>query len=139
MQNPILLYDGVCGLCNRTVQFIIRHDRSQVFRFAALQSPFASRILSRHGVQPEKLDTVYLVLHYELPDEQLLARSDAVIAVLNELTLFWRVASSLFRAFPHRLRDWMYCIVARRRYGVFGRYDACPLPTAETRTLFLDQ
>ncbi len=139
MRNPILLYDGVCGLCNRTVQFILRHDRAQVFRFVALQSPFASRILSRHGVQPEKLDTVYLVLQYELPDEWLLARSDAVIAVLRQLNGSWRATAAMFSIFPRALRDWMYCLVARHRYRAFGRYERCPLPTPETRARFLDQ
>ena len=137
--NPLLLYDGVCGLCNRTVQLILRQERAQTFRFAALQSPFASRILSRHGIHPEKLDTVYLVLQHDLPDERLLARSDAVIAVLKELTGFWRALGSAFGLVPRFLRDWIYSLIARHRYRVFGRYDACPVPTPQTRARFLDQ
>jgi len=66
MPHSILLYDGVCVLCNRLVQFILRRDREAIFRFAALQSPFAARILSRHGANPTDLDTVYLVLNHEL-------------------------------------------------------------------------
>ena len=66
--SPILLYDGVCGLCNRLVRFILRRDRQAIFRFAALQSPIAARILARHGVNPSGLDTVYVVLNRDLPD-----------------------------------------------------------------------
>ena len=138
MQNPILLYDGVCGLCNRLVQFILRRDRAEVFRFASLQSDFAARILARHGAHSERLDTVYLILNYGSGDERLLARSDASIAVLQQLPGFWCALGSLFSVVPRRLRDWMYCFVARYRYRVFGRYDTCPFPTPETRARFLD-
>jgi predicted DCC family thiol-disulfide oxidoreductase YuxK len=83
--HPILLYDGVCGLCNRLVQFILRRDPGGVFRFASLQSSLAGRILARHGADAGDLDTVYLVVNAEQADEQLLARSDAVIFVLRHL------------------------------------------------------
>ena len=83
--HPILLYDGVCGLCNRLVQFILRRDPGGVFRFASLQSPLAGRILARHGADAGDLDTVYLVVNAERADEQLLARSEAVIFVLRHL------------------------------------------------------
>src|SRR6202040_495149 len=63
--NPIVLYDGVCGLCNRTVQFVLKRDRAAIFRFASLQSPLASRILAGHGKDASDLDTVYVVLDYD--------------------------------------------------------------------------
>ncbi len=91
MPHPIILYDGVCGLCNRLNQFILRRDPDAIFRFASLQSPFAERILSRHGANPQDLDTVYVVVNLDLtnhdlakeaqPDERLLPRSDAIIFV----------------------------------------------------------
>jgi predicted DCC family thiol-disulfide oxidoreductase YuxK len=83
--HPILLYDGVCGLCNRLVQFILRRDPGGVFRFASLQSSLAGRILSRHGADAGDLDTVYLVVNAEQTGEQVLSRSDAVIFVLRHL------------------------------------------------------
>src|SRR5208337_2137115 len=86
MPHPILLYDGVCGLCNRLVQFILRRDGAGVFRFASLQSALAAGILGRHGADARDLNTVYVVVNYELPDERLLARSDAVIFVLKQLS-----------------------------------------------------
>ena len=85
MPHPILLYDGVCGLCNRMNQFVLRRDPDGTFSFASLQSSLAARILARHGADPQDLDTVYVVVNYELPDEQLLARSDAVIFILKQL------------------------------------------------------
>ena len=137
--HPVLLYDGVCGLCNRIVQFILQRDPAGTFRFAALQSDLAARILARHEAQPEKLDTVYLVLNHDSPDESLLARSDAVTAVLQRLSRGWRTLGLVFSLIPRPMRDWIYRVVARRRYSIFGRYDACPLPMPEMRPRFLDQ
>jgi predicted DCC family thiol-disulfide oxidoreductase YuxK len=138
MSQPILLYDGVCGLCNRFVQFILRRDGGE-FRFAPLQSPFAAPILARHGANPANLDTVYVVLHYNENDEALLDRSDAVVFVLRQIGGGWELVGRVLAVTPRRLRDWGYRIVARHRYRIFGRFDACPAPTPETRARFLDQ
>ncbi|HKS73728.1 MAG TPA: DCC1-like thiol-disulfide oxidoreductase family protein [Terriglobales bacterium] len=137
--NPILLYDGVCGLCNRFVQFILKRDKADQFRFAALQSEFARKILERHGVSALDLDTVYLVKDYEQPQELLLSRSDAAIAVGRGLGGWWRVWASVFRIMPRVIRNWGYNAVARSRYQIFGKYDACPLPDSRARHKFLDQ
>lgn len=138
MPHPILLYDGVCGLCNRLVQFILRRDPEGVFRFASLQSALAAGILARHGADARDLDTVYVVLNAGQADEQLLPRSDAVIFILQQLGGIWRPAALAVRLLPRPLRDWGYRLVARNRYRIFGRYDACPLPSADTRSRFLD-
>jgi predicted DCC family thiol-disulfide oxidoreductase YuxK len=132
--NPILLYDGVCGLCSRLVQFVLKRDSSRHFRFASLQSDFASRILQRHGLDPNDLDTVYLVE----PGERLTARSDAVISVLRRLGGFWGALALLLRALPKSLRDWGYDIIAHSRYRIFGKHDSCPLPEERYRDRFLD-
>jgi predicted DCC family thiol-disulfide oxidoreductase YuxK len=141
--NPIVLYDGVCGLCNRTVQFALKRDRAGIFRFASLQSGLASRILARHGKDASDLDTVYVVLDYdpanlEKGGERLLVRSDAVLYILRRLGGFWGALGSLLRWIPRPIRDWGYGIVARIRYQVFGKYDTCPIPSVETRARFLD-
>ena len=136
--NPIILYDGVCGLCNRLVQFVLKRDSRDRFRFASLQSPFADRILQRFGANPQDLDTVYVVVNYGQPDERLAARSDAVILILRELGGFWNALSWLLRALPRWLRDWKYNVVARYRYRVFGKYDSCPLPQEKDKRKFLD-
>ena len=138
MSHPILLYDGVCGLCNRLVRFILRRDLEGIFRFASLQSGFAARILQRHGADATDLDTVYVVVNPDQPDETLLARSDAVIFILKQLGGFWRLAGFLAQLKPRFLRDWGYRVVARNRYRVFGRFESCMLPDAEHRDRFLD-
>jgi predicted DCC family thiol-disulfide oxidoreductase YuxK len=135
---PILLYDGVCSLCNRLVQFILKRDPQDSFRFASLQSAFAARILNRHGGNPRDLDTVYVVLNYELPDEHLLARSDAVLFALKQLGGGWRFLGLTLRIFPRIIRDRAYHLVARYRYQIFGRSETCILPNPETRSRFLD-
>jgi len=138
MAHPILLYDGVCGLCNRLVQFILRHDREGVFRFAWLQGATAGPILERHGASSAELDTVYVVVNYELPEERLLARSEAVMFVLKELGGRWRVAEFFLRLVPEFLRNAGYNFVARRRYRFFGRSEMCRVPRDQDRSRFLD-
>jgi predicted DCC family thiol-disulfide oxidoreductase YuxK len=138
MPHPILLYDGVCGLCNRLVQFILRRDRKAVFQFASLQSAFAARILTRHAVSPTDLDTVYVVLNHELPDESLLSRSAAVHFVLKELGGLGRPASSLLQLLPKFLSDAAYNTVAHHRYRIFGRSEVCTLPRDQDHSRFLD-
>jgi predicted DCC family thiol-disulfide oxidoreductase YuxK len=133
--NPVLLYDGVCGLCNRLVQFVLKHDPDAHFRFASLQSDYAARILKRHGLDSHDLDTLYVV---EESGERLNSRSDAVIFLLRELGGVWRAVSLALRIFPKRLRDWGYSIIARHRYRVFGKYDGCPLPEQKYQDRFLD-
>lgn len=136
--NPILLYDGVCGLCNRFVRFVLRRDRSRSFRFASLQSDFAADTLKRHHLDPLDLDSVYVIENAGSPDERLAVRSDAVIAVLQRLGGGWRLLGILLRLLPGRLRDWGYRLVAAQRYRIFGKYETCPLPEAKYRNRFLD-
>jgi predicted DCC family thiol-disulfide oxidoreductase YuxK len=136
--NPILLYDGVCGLCNRLVQFVLKRDRQDRFCFAALQSDFARKILARHGANPGDLDTFYLVLDCGQPGERLSARSDATVGVLRDLGGIWGGFGSVVRMFPKWFRDRSYNRVARSRYRIFGKYDACPLPEEKHRHKFLD-
>jgi predicted DCC family thiol-disulfide oxidoreductase YuxK len=136
--NPIVLYDGVCGLCNRMIQFILRHDSQDRFRFAALQSDLASQILRRHGATAEDLDTVYVVLDRGLREERIVSRSDAAVAVLRELGGGWAALGVLLGVLPLGLRNWGYNLVARNRYRTFGKYDSCPIPSVKDRQKFLD-
>ena len=136
--HPILLYDGACGLCNRLNQFVLRHDPEGLFCFASLQSSLAERILARHGASARDLDTVFIVVNYNHPDESLHARSDAVALVLTHLRGIWRPAGILIGLLPRWFRDWAYTLVASNRYRVFGRYETCMLPSPENRSRFLD-
>jgi predicted DCC family thiol-disulfide oxidoreductase YuxK len=136
--NPIVLYDGVCGLCNRSVQFLLKHDKGRRFRFASLQSDFAEKVLGRHGLDPKDLDTVHVVENYDQPDERVLQRSDAVLRAGRELGGFWSALSSVARIAPRPLRDLVYRFVATNRYRMFGKYDTCMLPDPNQRSRFLD-
>jgi predicted DCC family thiol-disulfide oxidoreductase YuxK len=133
----LMLYDGVCGLCNRGVQFFLRRDRHDRIRFAPLQSKFAEGLLARHGIDHLDLDTVYAVLNPGGPDEVLLTRSDAVIALTRPLGGVWKAAVA-GKVIPRPLRNFFYDLVARNRYRVFGKYDSCMLPSPETRHKFVD-
>lgn len=136
--NPIILYDGVCGLCNRLVQFVLKHDRRDYFRFASLQSGLAGTTLRRHNLDPHDLDTVYVVVDYGQPAEHLLARSDAILFLLNQLGGVWKLAT-LGKLLPRPLRDAIYQVVATNRYRVFGKFESCMLPEPKHRAKFLDQ
>jgi predicted DCC family thiol-disulfide oxidoreductase YuxK len=135
--NPIVLYDGVCGLCNRLNQFLLKRDHHDRFRFASLQSSLAESLTLRHGADPKDLDTVYVVVDHNRPTEHLLARSDAIIHVLTQLGGVWRVMG-LTKILPRALRDGMYKIVARNRYRVFGKHDSCMLPEPKHKEKFLE-
>jgi len=136
--NPIILYDGVCGLCNRLVQFLLKHDKEGRLRFASLQSDFAEKVLGRHGFDAKDLDTVHVVENYDQPGERVLQRSDAILRAGRELGGFWGASSSIARVVPRALRDLIYRLVATNRYRMFGKYESCMLPDPKQRSRFLD-
>jgi len=135
--NPIVLYDGVCGLCNKLVQFLLKRDRDDQLRYASLQSEFASKILVRHGLNPKDLDTVCVVVNYEEADERVLTRSTAILYVVSALGGIWKL-SSVGKIVPRPIRDVLYELVARNRYRMFGKFETCMLPEPRHRAKFLD-
>lgn len=137
MDHPILLFDGLCGLCDRTVQFILRRDANDSFRFAPLQSEFASQILRRHQCEPSEMNTFVLVLDHERAAERLLIRSEAALGVLSRLGVPCRFLAKIAHFCPRTIRDQIYMWVARNRYRVFGRYDSCVIPSRMQRHKFL--
>lgn len=137
MTNPIVLYDGVCGLCNQLVQFLLKRDNSDKLRYASLQSDFAAKILLRHGLNPADLDTVCVVLNYEGDGEQVLTRSTAVIEVVKDLGGIWKLIG-MGKIVPGPIRDMAYELVARNRYRMFGKFETCMLPEPRHRKKFLD-
>ncbi|MFN8641621.1 MAG: DCC1-like thiol-disulfide oxidoreductase family protein [Candidatus Binatia bacterium] len=128
----VIFYDGVCGLCDRTVRFVLRHDAVGRFRFATLQSDYAATALARHGREAAELDSVCLLLDPDAATERLLAKSDAVLAILDGLGGLWRLVALTHRL-PRAWRDAAYDALARRRYRWFGRFDRCPIPSPELR------
>lgn len=128
----MLLYDGVCGLCNGFVQWVLKHDRAGSLRFATLQG-----VLGQEAVRTfpalQGIDSVVL-----LSRDGALVKSTAVIEVARYLGGVWYLLLAGY-LLPRGLRDALYDQVARRRYGWFGKLDACPLPSPETRQRFLDR
>jgi predicted DCC family thiol-disulfide oxidoreductase YuxK len=130
---PIVLFDGVCGLCDRTVDLVLAHDPHGRFRFAALQSPAGARLLAQHGLPADYLNSFALVV-----DDRVLLASDAAIAIAARLGGPWRLLCVL-RCVPRPLRDLGYRLIARVRYRVFGRRPTCRLPTPAERARFLEE
>ncbi len=133
----VILYDGTCGLCQGFVRFVLRHDRREGFRFAALQGSFAGPVLARHGVAPSSPETIYVVLGAGTPTERLLARSRAVLHVIGGLESPWPLLTVL-GTLPAAVLDVAYRLVARHRFRLTSRQDTCPLPDSTTPGKFLD-
>ena len=129
---PVVLFDGVCNLCNWLVRFIIARDPRGQFRFASLQSPAAAALLNgrlQHGPLP---DSVVLV-----DGDHIYTQSTAALRVARGLGFPWNL-SYVFIVVPLPLRDIVYAWVARNRYGWFGKRDVCMVPTPDLRARFLD-
>ena len=135
--EAIVLYDGVCGLCNRAVQFLLKRDRHDRLQFASLQSDLAARVLNRHGMNSKGLDTVYAVLNYDEPNETLLTKGDAFLFFAGVIGGIWSVAR-VVKVVPRPVRNWLYDFVARHRYQVFGKSESCMLPDPKQRHKFLE-
>lgn len=133
----LLLYDGVCGLCNRVVRFLLPRDTEGAFVFASLQSATGQSFLRRFGEAPDNPTTFYVVTHYRSTAPVLLAKSRAALFVAATLGGVWR-AALLLRIVPPALLDRAYDLVARHRYRVFGRFETCPLPAPGDRPRFID-
>ena len=129
--SATILFDGVCNLCNGFVQFVIGRDPHANFRFAALSSAAAARLLLDSGVTAPIPDTIVLV-----QDGQVYFRSDAPLRIARGLTFPWPLAYGLVIV-PRFMRDRVYDFVAARRYRWFGRRESCMVPTANLRDRFL--
>jgi predicted DCC family thiol-disulfide oxidoreductase YuxK len=131
--HHIFFYDGVCGLCDRTVHFLLTRDRRDRLRFAPLQGQVAAEMLPPLGGRPEDLNTMYLVTR----DGRLLQKSRAVLFAVAALGGAWSLVS-VFKIVPRPLADAVYSFVARVRYRLFGKYEACAIPSREERARFLE-
>lgn len=132
MSDPVVLFDGVCNLCNESVQFVIAHEAAGRFKFASLQSPAAARLLAGLPRTVSSVDSVMLV-----EDGRVYQRSTAAIRIARHLRFPWRLAS-VFVVIPRVIRDWAYDVVARNRYRWFGKQDVCMVPTPDLRARFLE-
>jgi predicted DCC family thiol-disulfide oxidoreductase YuxK len=155
----LVIYDGHCGLCNHTVQWLLARDRHDRLRFAPSSSPAVAALLTRHGFPPPTVTTdqatesspesrpdpgpqpgpgTLLVLRaVATPAEQLFTRSTAVAVALAQLSGPWPFIAHLLRLIPRPLRDLGYRLIARWRYRIWGRLSTCPLPTPQEHSRFL--
>ena len=131
----LILFDGVCNLCNGFVQFVIEHDPAGRFRFAALQSVAGQAVLAAHGLDANAVATEPDSVLLE-QDGQLYSHSDAVLRIARELGGPWRLLLAGY-VLPRAWRDAAYRLVARNRYRWFGRQESCWLPTPELKARFL--
>jgi predicted DCC family thiol-disulfide oxidoreductase YuxK len=131
----LVLFDGVCGLCDRTVQILLREDKSQVLKFAPLQGTTAEQVMSRHPEIKKGLGSLVLVENFEGENEKIFVRSEGVFRILGPLGGIWTIVSWL-RLIPRPVRDAVYDWVARNRYEWFGKFEECRIPSPETRARF---
>jgi predicted DCC family thiol-disulfide oxidoreductase YuxK len=138
--RALMLYDGLCGVCNSAVQWVIKRDHADRFRFAPQQSAVAQAILSRHGIDHETMlenNSVYLVLHAGSEDERLFTQSDVTVNMLLLLGGRWRVLGKMLRAVPLFVRNAAYRMFARNRYRLTAQYEVCPVPSEAERMKFV--
>ncbi len=135
----IVFFDGVCGFCNRFIQFVLENDKNDAFNFASLQSEFGTKTLAKKGINAGDLNTVYLIADYGTNKEKILNKSDAVIFATSRLNSWLRPLATIFGFFPKPLRDFGYDMVAKIRYRIFGKLEHCMLPSPETRAKFIEQ
>ena len=130
--SAVIVFDGVCALCNGWVRFLVRFDRKRRYRFAAMQGQQGSAMLRAHGLDPQ--DPMSFLL---LDAQGTWTDTDAILRVLAGLGGGWRL-SGVLKVLPRGLRDAAYRALARNRYRWFGRHDACHLPAPEQAARFLD-
>jgi len=132
VQNPVILFDGVCNLCNGSILFILNRDPSGIFRFAPLQSETGKNLLSKFDLPNDKLDSIILVENNEY-----YLRSTAALKILRRLGTLWKIVY-VFMLVPRPVRDYIYDIVARNRYKWYGKRAECMIPSSDIESRFLE-
>ncbi|MEP3210104.1 MAG: DCC1-like thiol-disulfide oxidoreductase family protein [Maribacter sp.] len=131
--KKIILFDGVCNLCNGFVQFIIKRDVNDVFRYASLQSEIGQQLVSERNMNTSKIDSVVLIE----PRVAYYIKSDAALQIGRHIKGYRTVSKALY-LIPSSLRNIIYDLIARYRYAWFGKKDQCMIPTAALKAKFLD-
>lgn len=133
MKNGVILFDGVCDLCNSTVRWIIKNDTKQKFSFASLQSDYGYKFLTNRGLSSTDFDTFILYV----PKVAYYTKSTAALKVLAELNPFYFVVANVFLIIPHFIRDEVYNFISRNRTKIYKSNDSCLVPTPEIQKRFL--
>lgn len=132
MTDSVIVFDGVCVLCSRWVAFVLRHDRSRRFRFAAMQTAMGRGLLAEHGIDPA--DPLSFLL---LEDGAGHTDTDAIVRILRRFGHGWRFIALLVSTVPRFIRDPLYRWIARHRYRLFGQRPSCLVPAADIADRFL--
>lgn len=130
--TKIILFDGVCNLCNSSVQFVIKRDKNKQFRYASLQSELGEKLLAERNIDPNQIDSIILID----PNVAYYIKSSAALEISKKLSGLWPLMS-LFLFLPTGFRDFVYDFIAKNRYKWFGKQESCMLPTKEQQALFL--
>lgn len=130
--QPVLLFDGVCNLCNSSVQFILKHEKNQNLKFAAIQSEAGKKLLTHFRLDPNQTNSVILIT-----DNQVYTASDAVLKLMYYLK-FPYSSGKILMVVPKVIRDFFYKKVAYNRYNWFGKRESCMIPTPQLRKRFLE-
>jgi predicted DCC family thiol-disulfide oxidoreductase YuxK len=131
--KKIILFDGLCNLCDGAVKFIIEHDKKDVFRFASLQSDFGKKLVAERGLDPEAIDSVMLIE----PGVVYYRKSTAALEISRHLSGGYSLLKN-FLGLPEGFRDMVYDLIAKNRYKWFGKKESCMIPTPELKAKFLD-
>ena len=131
-RDPIILFDGVCNVCSAAVQFVIKRDKKNNFRFASLQSTEGQKLLAHHKLSPNDFNSFVLI-----ENDKVYIKSDGALKVAKELSGLWPLLYG-FIIVPKVLRDGIYNLIARNRYKWFGKKDSCMIPTPEIMAKFLN-
>ena len=131
-EHPVILFDGVCVLCSGSVRFVIARDPARHFRFASMQSPAGQAMLRELGLPLDTWESAVLI-----ESGVAYRKSAAMLRIARHLGGWWP-ALAVFQAVPRFIRDWCYDRVARNRYRIFGRLDACMVPTPALKALFIE-
>lgn len=131
--KKIILFDGVCNLCNNAVTFIIERDKKDIFRFASLQSEIGKKLIAERGLDPNELDSIVLIE----PGVAYYRKSTAALEISRDLSGGYSLLKN-FLFIPDSLRDAIYDFVANNRYKWYGKKESCMIPTPELKSKFLD-
>lgn len=128
--NPVILFDGVCNLCNSSVQFVIKHDPKRQFRFASIQGDYGQQVLKQFHLPPDSLNSFIL-----LKDNQIYTHSTGALKVAKQLSGAWPLLYA-FIIIPAFIRNAVYQFIANNRYKWFGKKESCAIPSPELKSLF---
>ena len=132
MKDKIILFDGVCNLCNGAINFIIKHDPKGIFKFASLQGEPGKQLLAQHTIDPQETDSIVLI-----DNDQVSVKSSAALRIAKNLNQGYPLLFG-FMISPTFIRNGVYDCIAANRYKWFGKKESCMLPTPELRSRFLD-